>query len=183
MPRQKQRVRERVIWSPTWDKVIEGYTVKFCQKNSWRCDHIHQVIDLMQDAYLVFVKVRDAYPRVVEARHFMALYKRALANNVHDKSAYKRRKDAAEVYLSADVSEFCVGRIGEVTNAGYVAALIAEMPEELRMVLNRLAQGVPQEPRRRGLQPRESLTMQLRRLLRLPINSDPMTMIKRVLTN
>ena len=186
MPRQQLRVRERIIWSPVWGKEYEGYAANFYRANSWRCDHINELKDLMQDAYIIFARVKSSYPRVIEPKNFMALYKRALANNTHDKASYKRRKDAAEVYLSSDVSDFFAGRIGETTNGGYLSALIDEWPEELKLVLHKLAQGLPTEkvePRKRGLQPRESLTMQLRRLCRLPINSDPLAIIKRLLSS
>lgn len=185
MALRKRRLRERVVWTPAWNSEIQGYTANFFKSNAWRCDRVYQFEDLMQDAFLIFTRCKDTYPRVIEAPHFMALYKRALANATHDKASYKKRRDAVEVFLGEDVSDFCVGRIGETTNAGYAAALIAEWPEELRFMLNKLAQGLPREPsqpRKRGLQPRESLTMQLRRILRLPINSDPVQMIKRLLT-
>jgi hypothetical protein len=185
MPRQHLRVRERITWSPEWTREYEGYAANFYRQNSWRCDPINEIKDLMQDAYLIFAKVRNSYPRVIEPKHFMALYKRALANNMHDKAAYRRRKESAEVHLSSDVTDFFAGRIGEVTNAGYVGALIDELPEELKLVLHKLAMGLPTEkaePRKRGLQPRESLTMQLRRLCRLPMNSDPLAIIRRLLS-
>jgi hypothetical protein len=177
------RMRERIVFTPTWSIEFERYAVRYCQKQRWRCDPIHDISDLVQDAYLLFVKLRDYYPRVVDPPHFMALFKAALRNSLHDKALDRKSRDDVEDYLSTDVSENCVGRIGNMSNAGYVAALIAEMPEELRLALNLLAQGLPTEKAQRtGLQPRESLTMLLRRLVGLPINSDPLGMIKRVLT-
>ena len=178
--------REKIIWSPDWDNEIQGFTKNFINANSWRVDRLSHFDDLMQDAFLIFWKCKEAYPRVIEARHFMALYKRALANATHDKAAYKKRREGVEVLLDADVADFYAGRIGEITNAGYAAALIAELPEELRFMLVTMAQGLPikaSQPKRRGLKPRESLTMQLRRIFRLPINSDPLQIIKRLLTN
>lgn len=184
MTHGKKRVREHIVWTPVWGNEFEGYAANFYRANSWRCDPIHELRDLMQDAFLIFEKIRITYPRVIEPKHFMALFKRALANNTHDRAAYKRRKDAAEVHLSSDVSDFFVGRIGEVTNQGYLAAMINELPDEMKLVLTTLANGMPRETQRQGrrLQPRESLTMQLRRMLRLPMNSDPLMILKRMLT-
>jgi DNA-directed RNA polymerase specialized sigma24 family protein len=186
MPRGNATVRERVLWTPSWSEEIEGYTANFIRTNSWRLDRLDQFQDAMQDAFLIFWKCKETYPRVIEARHFMALYKRALINSTHDKASRRKRRDAVEVLLDVDAIDFYAGRIGETTNAGYAAALLAELPEELRFMLNKLAQGLPQEPvqpKTRGLKPRESLTMQLRRIFRLPINSDPLQIIKRLLTN
>jgi len=168
-----------------WGKVYEGYAANFYRSNIWRCDRLHELSDLIQDAYVIFAKVRDTYPRVIEEKHFMALYKRALTNNMHDKASYRRRKDAVEVYLSSDVSEFFAGRIGGVDNSGYLAALLDEIPQDLRRALDLLAMGLPPEPstpRQRGMQTRESLSMQLRRLLRLPMNSDPLAILRRHIT-
>src|SRR5258706_12980921 len=181
--KRKQRLREHVKWTPFWGNEYAGYATNLNRSNHWRVDPINDMDDLLQDAYLIFSKVKDAYPRVIEARHFMALYKRALINSLHDKSSYKTRRVDIDVHLSSDATDLCLGRIGEVTNAGYVAALIEEMPEELKTALNMLARGLPAEKRRpHALQPRESLTMQLRRLLRLPLNSDPLTIIRRALS-
>ncbi len=139
--------------------------------------------DLLQDAFLIFTKIKVTYPRVIEPRHFMALYKRALINSLHDKAAYKQRRENIGVHLGIDAADLGIGRIGETSNAGYLAVLISEMPDELQAVLNRLAQGLPLEKRRPyALQPREGLSMQLRRHLRLPINSDPLVIIKHLLT-
>jgi cation transport regulator ChaB len=185
MPRQRLRERERISFVPVWGKEYEGYAANFYRQNMWRCDPINEMKDLIQDAYLVFDKVKVSYPRVIDPKHFMALFKTALTNNMHDKASYKRRKDDSEVYLSSDVSDFFVGRIGEVSNAGYLSVLLDELPEEMKMVLTLMAKGMPPEPKPKrtyGMQPRESLSMQLRRLLRLPINSDPLSIIKRLLT-
>src|SRR5580765_6608957 len=103
MSRQK-RVREHIVWTATWGREFEGYAANFYMANKWRCDHIHSLPDLMQDAYLIFLNVKLTYPKVIEPKNFMALYKRALANNMHDKALYKRRKDASEVHLSSGVS-------------------------------------------------------------------------------
>lgn len=180
-----KRVREHIVWTAVWGKEFEGYAANFYRENKWRCDPIHELRDLMQDAFLIFEKVRLTYPRVIEPRHFMSLFKRALINHTHDRAAYKRRRDALEVHLSSDVSDFFVGRIGEVTNQGYLAALINELPDEMKLCLTTLANGMPlqEKPKKRGLQPRESLTMQLRRMLRLPMNSDPLMILKRLLTH
>lgn len=185
-----QRMRERIVWSPVWGKQYEGWAANFIRKNIWRCDNINSFQDLMQDAYLVFARVAMTYPRVVEPKNFMALFKMAMANKMHDRSLYKKRKSAAEVCLSSDVSEFFTGRIGEMTNAGYLGALLNEAPEELRLALNLLAEGVPREnfnvakksPGKRTLHTKENLSMVLARILGLGPDADPLTDLKKLLT-
>lgn len=179
-----QRERERIVWRPVWDEKFQGWAKKFLYANLWRIDSIHDIDDLMQDAYITFVRIADTYPRVIEPRNFMALYKMALANKIHDRSLYRKRRMAAEVVLSSDVSEFFTGRIGEMTNAGYVMALLNEAPEEVRMALNLLAKGLPEEgkPKRRSLQPKENLSMRLARYLGLGPDADPLTTLRKLLT-
>lgn len=178
-----QRLRERIVWRPVWDGIYQGWTKKFIYENIWRCDNVHDPEDLLQDAYIVFVYLADTYPRVIDPPNFMALYKRAISNKIHDRSLYRKRRMAAEVVLSSDVSEFFTGRIGEMTNAGYIMSLLNEAPEEVRLALNMLANGMPDEkkPKRRSMQPRESLSAQLARLLVLGPDADPLNKLKKLL--
>lgn len=82
------------VWSPKWDYPLEGWTYKFIQENKWRLEHTNDVEDLMQDAYLIFERVRETYPFVTQPQHFMSLYKTSFRNYVHDKSRELTRKKA-----------------------------------------------------------------------------------------
>lgn len=135
------RPRERVVWSPVWNKDYECWSAKFIKENMWRCDHRLSFQDLMQEAWLIFNHIAQSYPRVIEEKLFMALFKRASINKMHDRSCHKNRRKDSEVRTSKDVSEFFVGRIGEVTNAGYLAAILAEAPEELKLAIKLFAEG------------------------------------------
>lgn len=66
----------------------------------------------------------------------MALFKTALFNEFANKARYKQHKDAAEYHPPKDVAEFYAERIGELSNAGYLNALLNEAPEELKLVLD-----------------------------------------------
>lgn len=137
------KTREHIVWTPAWKREFEGYAVNYVRANQWRCDPLNQINDLLQDAYLVFHKIKTYYPRVIDPQHFMALYMRALTNTFNDKASRRQRRQGVEVHLSLDVSEFFVGRIGETTNPGYLCALVNEMPEELQLVLHQAAMGHP----------------------------------------
>ena len=178
------RKRERIVWSPVWGKEYEKWATSFLWKNKWRCDPVNDMDDLLQEAYLTFAHVADTYPRVIEPKHFMALFKRAMTNKMHDKSCrYNRRRGTVEAPISTDVYEVFAGRIGEVTNGGYLAALLNEAPEELKLVLAMLADGRLDEAKQRHkLEPRENLSMRACRLLGLNPDLDPILEIKRLLT-
>jgi hypothetical protein len=163
-----KRARVFITWEPVWEDTFSSWAISTIRKQRWRCDIIEDEEDLLQDAHLLFLKLAARYPRVIEARHFMALFKTALNNHIHDKSRYLQRKHACHVELPMDTSELCIGHIGDTTNAGYMAALLAEAPEELKLALALLTE----EPHRLEAlitpkEPRENLNMKLRRILGL----------------
>lgn len=179
-----QRERERVVWSAEWGREYEGWAASFIKSNIWRCDRVYEFQDLMQEAYLTFVKVMNTYPRVIEARHFMALYKRAMINQMHDRSCYKQRREALVTDVSMDISDLYAGRIGEVTNAGYLAVFLGEIPDELKLALSLAASDKTEmQPRkRRKLAERENLSRRVGRILGMPSNRDPIADLKTILT-
>ena len=73
-----------MIFEPTWAGIIEGWAVGYVSKNVWRTEPEYDFDDLMQECYLVFMLVDDHYPLVVEAPHFMALFKKCVFNRIHD---------------------------------------------------------------------------------------------------
>lgn len=161
-----KRARERLEYTPTWEGPVKQWATNFLRKNKWRCDPVHELDDLLQDAHIVFLKIKDRYPSVCAPQHFMALYKRALSNSIHDHARYMRRKRELHVETALDVSEAYADTIGEHANGGYLAALLNTAPEEVRDAIIVLATS-QDEPKvkRRGLQPRENRNMKLRRVL------------------
>lgn len=166
-----RRRREHVLWQPVWEGPIQGWAIKFIQQNKWRVDRLHEFDDLLQDAYLTFLKIEAKYPRVIEAPHFMALFKTAMQNELWDKARYKQHKSALISELDLDAAEYGAGRIGDLTNSGYLNALLAEAPEELKLALaafddEELLKIMRSKPVR-GTKPkyRENLNMKLSRMI------------------
>lgn len=158
------KVRTRLRWVPEWEGPTQIWTTSFIKKNQWRCDRIHELKDLEQDAYLIFIKIAERYPRVSEQKHFMALYRSALSNHIHDMSRYMRRKRLVHEETHQEATELCVAQPGEVTNAGYLNALLNEAPEELKLALV-LMETEPEKLRVKLRGQRENLNMKLRRIL------------------
>ncbi len=155
--------RPTLSWSPCWEGPTEKWTRGFLQKQKWRCDRIHEYDDLLQDAYLTFLKVYNRYPRVAGQAHFMTLYRAALKNEIHDRSRYMRRKREQHQDTSVDASDLCVGRIGEVSHAGNLNLLIEQAPEEVKLALKCIGQNPPELHCSNGHC--ETLNMKLRRVL------------------
>lgn len=162
------RYRVKILWSPIWDGAVKNWAAKHIRENQWRCDSIHGFDDLMQDAYLWFVKICDRYPRVSDPRHFMSLYKTTLRNKLHDHARYVQRKRVVHEDTDSDISECFAERVGELTNGGFLSALLARAPEQVKRALTL----VTQNPAVLNIDPhkfrRENLSMRVSRVLGLP---------------
>jgi hypothetical protein len=69
---------------PDWGtQSIVGYTQRYLLKNAWRARSEMDLDDLMQDAYLLYVKMQSRYGDDSPAI-FMARWKRALYNRLYN---------------------------------------------------------------------------------------------------
>ena len=142
MTRTPLRERETISWLPVWGKEHEKWSRGFVRAHKWRVDRLHTEDDLVQEAWITFNYVANAYPRCICPDHFMAMFKRAMVNKMHDRSCrHNRRRDTVEAPISTDVYEVFAGRIGEISNSGYINILLNEAPEELKLVMALLAEG------------------------------------------
>ena len=136
LAKHRVRLSNRVqIWKPRWEPEIRGWSFNYIQKNKWRYEHTNDIEDLMQDAYLMFLRVSDSYPRVVDAPHFMALFKTSLRNMLADKAREYERKlhliDEGVVFDPLSQEELTT--TGLTFSEGPLAALINAGPPELKM--------------------------------------------------
>ena len=178
------RARSALTWAPSWEGPVKQWAAKFIRRNQWRCDRIYEFDDLMQEAYLIFLRITEKYPRVVEPKNFMGLYKMALSNWFHDRAAYMKRKNVSHVDVGVDPLELCLGQSGELRHNGELAILLSEAPQELRLALSLIA-GNPEALKAfqpRG-QPRENLNMKLRRILGLSEKFDLRAALTELLFN
>lgn len=158
-----KRVRATLSWQPSWEGTAKSWAIGFISKNRWRCDRIHEFDDLLQDAYLTFLRICNKYPRVVGPAHFMTLYRMAMNNEMHDRARYVKRKREIHEDTSVDPTELGDRRIGEVTNGGFVSVVIANAPEPIKQALSCLIENPPELHQATGY--RENLNMKLCRVL------------------
>ncbi len=123
-----ERVRKRLSWSPQWEGLVKGYARSYINQHIWRCDPIHTTDDLLQEAYLIYIKICERYPRVNSQRHFVSLFKTALRNYIHDLSRQQRLRLEALEDTSEDVLVLCDNCIGELTNEGELQVLCYQVP-------------------------------------------------------
>ena len=179
-----KRARAALCWEPKWNDTPRQWAAKFIRRNQWRCDRIYEFDDLMQEAYLIFLKITQKYPRVIEPHHFMGLYKMAVANWFHDRAAYMQRKNTQHVDLAVDPMELCLGQTGELRHAGELAILLSEAPHELRLALSLLTDNpAALKASHKPKELRENLNMKLRRILGLSENFDLKAALTELLFN
>lgn len=131
--------RKRVVpsWHPAWDKNIQGWTASQIRRNMWRFDKSDDFEDVMQEAFMVFMKVERTYPIVNNGAHFFALYKTALRNFFHDKTRALQRTVPTE--SMDEIGDPLVE--GHMPNLGHLSLILDEMPDELKTVLRALTTG------------------------------------------
>ncbi len=170
--RKPKRVRVKDLWEPQWDSVVKGWTRKFILQNRWRTETINDIDDLMQDAYIVFMKVRDTYPMVVEAPLFMRLYQTALWRKFMDKGRKLKNDILVARYMSQEISTHMPEM--KSYNEGPLKVLLMDGPPEIKMLLDFLNNDdnlkllcEPQR-KRRGYTPRQNIDQRLSYLLGIP---------------
>ena len=131
-------------FKPEYPGRIQGWAVNFCSENAWRVSATMELNDLLQEAYLTYLKVVEKYGKTAKnGPHFMRLYQTTLRNRVTDLAW-----DASEVYTKTkreEVAEFSLESVmGDSDNDGYLSVLIQQAPTEVKMVLNMIL-NAPQE--------------------------------------
>lgn len=130
-------------YRPRWKGEVEGYLVNFVSRNIWKVARTLEPEDVMQEGYLVFAKVRDRYcgpgsdRPISQGAHFMALFKTSWQRRFTD-LANKDTSDRVNQYYGHDDSErrsSDANLPGELENDGYLATLLRQAPDEVRIVL------------------------------------------------
>lgn len=135
------------MYLPEWKGPIEGYVVNSVTKNLWRVSTTHERADLMQEAYIVFLRCASKYAIIDTGAHFMSLFKTAWSRHLHDLSNKARSSKmmvSESNFDQEDDSEWRRDHVGELDNDGRLAVLMRQAPREVLLVLN-LFLNAPQE--------------------------------------
>lgn len=135
-------------YSPEFKGPIQGYVVNFLKSNYWRVAATQQRSDVMQDAYIVFMRVSRAYPDMDTPQHFMSLFKRSWVNHFTDLSNQDTASRAlCQLQSRSDEGEsnaLDFDPVGDLDNDGTLAIMLRQAPKEVVSVLN-LFLNAPQE--------------------------------------
>lgn len=132
-------------YNPEFKGPIEGWVVNFLKTNYWRVAGSMPREDVMQEAYVVFLRVKRKYPKA-DAKHFMALFKtawtRQFTDFANEDTASRVVTEMPRIKVDDDLLEF--DPMGDCDNDGYLAVMIRQAPREVAMVIN-LFLSAPQE--------------------------------------
>lgn len=170
--RERLNVREEGLWEPAWSDEIIGWTRKFVVQNKWRTETINDIDDLMQDAHVVFLRLCEKYPRVVEPALFMGLYKTALWRHFMDRG----RKLKNDILITRHLALEVVAQAPELKsyNDGPILSLLSDGPPEIRQLLSFLSDDTNlaklREPQRKRCDhtPRKNIDQRLSSMLGIP---------------
>lgn len=129
---------------PEFKGPLEGWTVNHVARNYWRVASTQERDDVLQEAYVTFLKVRQRYALTVsEPKHFMALYKTAWERRFTDlaNADTARRQEVSGDRGDASVEDLTAG---ETDNDGRLAVMLRQAPREVMQVVN-LFLSCPQE--------------------------------------
>lgn len=127
------------MYLPEFKGPIEGWTVNMLTKQVWRVSRTHSFEEVMQEAYIVFMRCAARYPIVDTPQHFMSLYKRAWTNELNDLSIKASRAAmlVSENHADPEADEaWSSDAIGEHENLGQLSTMIRQAPREVLMVIN-----------------------------------------------
>ena len=146
-----------------WKGVVEGYTKNQATKfmRNFNKTALYELEDLMQEGYLLYMKVIEKYKEINEPKHLMSLYKSALKNRFSE-VANELLELSKTVYIEQptdDESENVFNKITSSVNTEF-RTLLSTAPTEIKDLLF-LIFDTPQEyleilglnkKRRRGFQ-------------------------------
>lgn len=135
------------MYRPMFRGPIEGWTVNYTHPLFWRVENIMEWKDVLQEAYIVFLRCQAKYPVMDTAQHFMSLYKTAWTRHFIDmtNTATALRQMVPHKYDLDDGEDMVSAEpVGDTDNDGAVSILVAQAPEEVRRVIT-LMLNAPQE--------------------------------------
>lgn len=130
-------------YTPQWKGPIEGYVVNFATRHLWKVQATMERADVLQEAYLVYMRCADKYPAMDTPQHFMSLFKTSWSRRFTDLANADTRRRAMMHPLTSgrdnDGEEMQIQEpVGDLDNAGVVATLIRQAPAEVKLVLQLL---------------------------------------------
>lgn len=132
--------RKVIGFTPQWEGSIEGWAKRYSLMNAWRVAPQYDADDLMSEAWLLFCKLKDYYPAVVDAPHFMRLFTISFRNLII-RFADTRTKRHETAMVTTESDESTVIDVADDSNQFdelEMTLLIQEAPKELQALFKKV---------------------------------------------
>ena len=117
-----------------WGGAFEGWARGFVKRNLWRVAHrLGGPEDALQECAIVFIRCKKLYEgKVLEPKHFMALFKIAVQREFHTLS----ERDSSAREAEAAQADFDLHQRNDLDfSGGMLAALLSEAPKEVAALM------------------------------------------------
>lgn len=74
------------------DRGCRLWLTSFAKKNFWRVSSWYDMDDLLQDGYLLYLRVRERYPDITHPPHIMRLFRTTFTRHLHDLARQRERQ-------------------------------------------------------------------------------------------
>lgn len=139
--------QKSIAFVPRWVGPVQGFAINTARRYYPRLSPHHEFEDLLQEAYIVFLRCKRRYQGHVDnGAWFMALYRTALQNQFLRLISTAPRYNLIEDYAEDSIHE----PIGEVENFGHFSRLLAELPKEILQQLSDAATSTDESLRRKA---------------------------------
>ena len=126
-------MKKTIPFTPRWQGPIQGHAVNTVKSFFPKLCADHEFDDLMQEAYIVFIKCSRRYKGVVDnPAWFMALFRNALRNKLINITGQCRYTLSLE-NLDDEPSI--------TDNEGYLACVFSELPVQVRRLVRDMCLG------------------------------------------
>jgi len=135
---KRVKLEEKLRYRPVWSGAVSGYAVTYVKRNIWKLRGEYTFEDGLQEAYLVFLKLKQRYI-VDNGAWFMALFKRSLSNrfiNLAGKATAHSVEVHPEPLEDGEECDYFDMLPSSDGNYGECMLFIKEAPREVRRVLD-----------------------------------------------
>lgn len=131
-----------------WDDRFKGWLCKYVKKNLWKVGDYIDFEDLIQDGYILFIKLQKKYPDA-EIKQFMALFKRSFSNYIYDlRKSNLREHDCLSLLINESIIDNTINNLsisyGEKEESDYLLELdktLFQAPKDFITIITALLNG------------------------------------------
>lgn len=130
----------KIRFTPRWPGPIQGHAINLVKRWFPALCSEYEFEDLLQEAYIVYMKCKQAYPHIDNPAWFMAMFSRSLHNKLINLAARSGRYISTEDMSPDDEP-------ATNTDEGFLRMVLQELPDEIKDLIRTVTDGTEQKGR------------------------------------